>query len=391
MSASVLARQLANSSRVSVLALGQIPTTIVVWLMVTSIMSLKAIWRLLKATFDAWNNDNATRLGAALAYYTVFAIAPLLVIVIFIASLVLDVNTVRSGLFEQVGGLVGKKGAEFIESALRASNPHGQGLVASGVAVVTLILTASGLFMELQSDLNTIWGVEAKSGLGIWGFIKNRLLSFAMVVTIGFLLLVSLVVSTAIAALGKYFSALIPGMDILWLIVNDAVSFGVVTVLFAMVFKILPDVKIAWRDVWIGAAITSALFTIGKFLLGLYLGRTSTVSAYGAAGSLVLLLLWVYYSAQILFFGAEFTRVYANRFGERLQPKSHAQWRVVQPPQPPPSTGKEQGHKPLDRKTVLVTMLRDQVDSLHSTQRHLTRARPEHRPAKKTHPIEQVK
>ena len=182
----------------------------------------------------------------------------------------------------------------------------------------------------MQSDLNTIWGVEAKPGHGIWDFIKNRLLSFAIVVGIGFLLLVSLVVSAALSAAAKYFSALVPGLDVLWMIVNLAVSFGVITLLFAMIFKVLPDVRIAWREVWIGAAGTALLFTAGKFLLGLYLGKNATVSAYGAAGSLVLILLWVYYSAQILFFGAEFTQVYACRFGTRMEPKSHAQW-TVQP------------------------------------------------------------
>ena len=292
-------------------------------------MSVKAVWGLLKEAVNGWIDHNAARLGAALSYYTVFALPPLFVILIFIASLWLDERMVRSELFGQVGGLIGAKGAQAIESTLEASNPHQQGLVASILAVGALILTATGLFIELQNALNCIWGVEAKPGQGIWGFIKIRLLSFGTVVGIGFLLLVSLVVSAALSAAGKYFSGLAPGMTVFWGVVDIAFSLLVITALFAMIFKVLPDVKIAWRDVWVGAGLTALLFTIGKFLLGLYLGKNSTVSAYGAAGSLVLILLWVYYSGQIMFFGAEFTRVYANRFGVKPQPKAHAQWVAV--------------------------------------------------------------
>jgi membrane protein len=333
-------------------------------------MNLKAIWGLLKTTGKAWVKDKAARLGAALSYYTIFALPPLFVIVIFLASMLLDEHAVRSGLLEQVGGLIGKKGADAIESTLNASSPHAAGLFASGAAIVTLILTATGLFIELQDALNSIWRVEAVPGRGAWGFIQNRLLSFAMIVVIGFLLLVSLVVSAALAAVGKYFSSLVPGLNVLWSIVNLVVSLGVITVLFAMIFKVLPDVKIAWRDVWIGAALTSILFTLGKTLLGLYLGKNSAVTAYGAAGSLVLLLLWVYYSSQILFFGAEFTRVFANRFGVHLVPKRHARWVECEPttPQPDGVQGKPQKksskRRPLDTKTVVLAELRQQVDHM---------------------------
>src|SRR5437660_1472832 len=288
-------------------------------------MDPKSIWRLLKTTYQAWLKDNVPRLGAALSYYTIFALPPLFVIVIFIGSLLLDEQAVRSGLLEEVGGLIGKQGAQAIQSALGTGNPQTTGLMASIIAIGTLILTATGLFIELQGALNAIWGVEEKPGQGIWGFIKNRLLSFAMVVVIGFLLLVSLVISAVLAAAGKYFTALAPGLDVLWMVFNTVFSLLVIAALFAMIFKVLPDVKIAWRDVWIGAGTTALLFTAGKTLLGIYLGRNSTVTAYGAAGSLVLILLWVYYSAQILFFGAELTQVYANHFGTRLEPKGHAQ------------------------------------------------------------------
>jgi len=270
--------------------------------------------------------DNAPRLGAALAYYTTFSIAPLFIIVIFVASLFLNTSAVRSALFEQVAGLIGPQGASAIQASLSAWAPASQGMIATILAIATLIISATGLFIELQSDLNAIWGVEEKPGKGVLAFVRNRLLSFAMVLVIGFLLLVSLILSTTLAAIAKYLNALVPGLHIVSMVLHDGISFGVITVLFAMIFKILPDVKIAWREVWIGSVITSLLFTLGKFAVGFYLGRSSMVSAYGAAGSVVLILLWVYYSAQILFFGAELTRAYANCCGARLAPKPYAQW-----------------------------------------------------------------
>jgi membrane protein len=336
-------------------------------------MSFRAIWGLLKEAATEWVSDKAARLGAALSYYTVFAIPPLFVIVIFVASLYFDENAVRTELFEQVGGLVGAKGAEAIRSALDATDPHAKGLMASILAIGALILTSTGLFIELQSALNAIWGVEPKPGLGIWNFVKNRLLSFSMVIGIGFLLLVSLVISAALSAVAKFVSGLVPGLDLVWMIVNFIFSFAVVTVLFAMIFKVLPDVHIAWRDVWVGAALTALLFTLGKFLLGLYLGRNSTVSAYGAAGSLILILLWVYYSAQILFFGAELTQVYANRYGAQLRPKIHARW--VSPPAisektipPKAKRAKNQPEIKLSpRKEQLLAGLRADVERLRAT------------------------
>jgi membrane protein len=287
---------------------------------------LRDFWTLFASAGTAWKDVKAPRLGAALSYYTVFAIPPLFVIVIFIASLVLDPQDVRTHLFSQIGGLIGDKSSKAIESAMSVQWDPSKGWWASIIAAFTLLAGSTGLFIELQDALNTIWGVEEKSGQGFWGFVKNRLLSFAMVLGIGFLLLVSLVVSAALAAFGKYLSGLMPGVDLLWSIVNALVSFGVITVLFAMIFKVLPDVKITWADVWIGAAVTALLFTLGKFLIGLYLGRSSIVTAYGTAGSLILILLWVYYSAQIVFFGAELTRMNANRRGRKIEPARNAQW-----------------------------------------------------------------
>ncbi len=329
-------------------------------------MDLKGAWGILKAAAVNWSEDQAPRLGAALSYYTLFAFSPLLISVIFIASLWLDQASVRSHLFDELAGLVGKRGARSMQAALTSAVPKDQGLIATVIAVGTLLLSATGLFVELQAALNRVWGVVEKPGQGVWGFVKNRLLSFAMVLGIGFLLLVSLVISAALAALGKYIGALVPGLGIFWLGLNALASFGVITVLFAMIFKVLPDVRISWQDVWVGAAVTALLFTGGKFLLGWYLGRSSTVSAYGAAGSIVLLLLWVYYSAQILFFGAELTQAYANKYGAHLEPKSNAQWIVPQPDQPKKPANVPLRPKP-DRKTELVGELREQVESLRKT------------------------
>ena len=345
--------------------------------MINLFMNLKEGWSLFQKTGKEWVDDGAARLGAALSYYTIFAIPPLLVIIIFIASLVFDEKMVQGALFGQVGGLVGEKGAEAIQSALTASNPQKQGMIASVLAVLMLIVTSTGLFIELQTALNRIWDVETKPGQGLKGFIKNRLISFAIIVAIGFLLVVSLVVSAAISILSEYFSTLVPGLDVLWTIINLALSLAVITALFAMVFKVLPDVKVAWRDVWIGAALTAFLFTAGKFLLGLYLGKNATVSAYGAAGSVVLILLWVYYSAQILFFGAEFTQVYANRYGTELEPKPHAQWaeeKSTPASRKVPKRGRAPEIQSTGRQGVLVRLLKDDVESLRRVVRRTAKA-----------------
>jgi len=285
-----------------------------------------AIWNLTKASVSAWSEDKAPSRGAALSYYTIFAMPPLFMIAIFMASLIFNPASVQSEIFSEVGGVIGKKSAEAIQTAMTAQYQTDKGLFASAIAIITLLISTTGLFVELQDALNSIWGVEARPKQGVIGFIRMRLLSFAMVVGIGFLLLVSLVVSAALAAFSKLLNELLPGMGVLSVVTGGLISFAVITVLFAMIFKVLPDVKIAWRDVWVGAIVTSLLFTLGKFLLGWYLGRSTTISAYGAAGSVVLVLLWVYYSAQILFFGAEVTKVYANRFGARLEPSAYARW-----------------------------------------------------------------
>ncbi|MEH2379902.1 MAG: YihY/virulence factor BrkB family protein [Nostoc sp.] len=287
-------------------------------------MNLQAIWKLLQETFKEWSEDKASRLAAALAYYTIFSIAPLLIIVIAIAGSVFGEEAARGQIVGQIQGLVGKDGAAFIQTAIQNANKPQTGAIASIISVVVLLLGATGLFTELQDSLNTIWEVKPKPGRGVNNMIRLRFLSFAMVIGIGFLLLVSLVISTALAALVTYFSNLIPGVDFLWQILNFIVSFAITTFLFGLIFKVLPDVKIAWSDVLIGAILTSFLFSIGRFLLGQYLGNGSFGSAYGAAGSLVVILAWVNYAAQILFFGAEFTQVYARRYGSGITPTKNA-------------------------------------------------------------------
>ncbi|MEH1930477.1 YihY/virulence factor BrkB family protein [Nostoc sp.] len=287
-------------------------------------MNLQAIWKLLQETFKEWSEDKASRLAAALAYYTIFSIAPLLIIVIAIAGAVFGEEAARGQIVGQIQGLVGPDGAALIQTAIQNANKPKTGAIASIISIAVLVLGATGLFTELQDSLNTIWEVKAKPGRGIINMIRLRFLSFAMVIGIGFLLLVSLVISTALTALVTYFSNILPGVDFLWPIVNFVLSFSITTALFGLIFKVLPDVKITWNDVFIGSIITSFLFSIGRFLLGQYLGNGSFGSTYGAAGSLVVVLAWVNYAAQILFFGAEFTQVYARRYGSGIVPTKDA-------------------------------------------------------------------
>ena len=281
-------------------------------------------FKLARTTLKEWSEDKVPRLGASLAYYTVFSIAPMLVIAIAIAGLVFDPAEVQRAVLSQMGGLVGPDGAELIRTMLESAQNLGTGLLAAGLGLVTLVLGALGAFGQLQDALNTIWEVKPRPGRGLRGILQDRLLSLSMVLVVGFLLLVSLVLSTALSAVGGVVGGLLPESELLLSIINFGLSFVVITVLFALMFKYLPDAKINWRDVWIGAAITALLFTLGKQLIGLYLGNASVTSSYGAAGSLVVLLLWVYYSAQIFLLGAEFTQVYANQYGSRVRPAENA-------------------------------------------------------------------
>lgn len=292
-------------------------------------VSWRTVWRLLKETYQEWSRDNASQLAAALAYYTVFSLAPLLVLVVAIAGFFLGEEAARGELVGQIQGLVGKEGAVVIQTALEnAHRPEeGTGIFASLISLTVLIFGATGVFVQLQDSLNTIWNVASKPDNALGTFFRKRLLSFATVVSIGFLLLVSLVISALLAGLSNYASHLLPGFDSLWQLLNTIISFVVTMLLFALIFKYLPDVIIQWNDVLIGAAITALLFTVGKSLIGVYLGSSSFSSTYGAAGSLIVFLTWIYYSVQILFFGAEFTQVYTRRYGSQIVPDRHAEFK----------------------------------------------------------------
>jgi membrane protein len=286
----------------------------------------KTGWELIKASASHWKADKAQRLGAALAYYAVVALPPILVIFLFIISLFYDPRSASSQFSQQLNSLLGESGGRFMQTLMSNPQIHGKGLTATSIAIITLILTASGFFLELQSALNSVWGVEQRPEIGWRGLILNRLLSFLSLIVIGVLIVVSLLVSTVLAAVQRSLGNAIPGGQTPWRAVEFIASFGIGTLLFALIYKILPDVRVRWRDVLVGGAMTALLFTVGKILLGLYLGRSSVGSAYGVAGSLVLILVWIYYSAQIFLFGAEFTQAYANRLGKRITPSRHARW-----------------------------------------------------------------
>lgn len=287
-------------------------------------MRVKAVWPFVKEVFTKFADDKAPKLGASLAFYTIFSLSPLLVVAISIAGIMFGAEAARGEIVTQIQELIGKDGAEVIQTALKNTGDPESGIIALIISSVTLIIGSTIVFVELQDSLDMVWKVKPKPGRSlIKGLIKDRLISFSMVMGVGFLLLVSLVISAVISALQKYINEYIVNIPISLIeIANIIISFLVILLLFAMIFKYLPDVHIGWNDVWLGAAVTAGLFVLGKYLIGLYLGQSTTASTYGAAGSFVVLLLWVYYSAQILFLGAEFTQVYANKFGSGIRPTS---------------------------------------------------------------------
>lgn len=286
-------------------------------------MSIKSSWSFLRETFNEFGEDRVLRLSAAMAYYAIFSIGPLLVLIVGVAGLVLGEEKVRQEVGGQLASMVGESSAKMVESMM-APRKGGTSLIATVIGGIGLIIGASGVFGQLQDALNTIWEVKAKPGAGIWGLVRSRFLSMTTVLGIGFLLLVSMVLSAALSAVSGRMGNVIslPG----WVAqgFGEVFSFVVITVLFAMIFKVLPDIKIRWRDVWVGAAVTAALFTLGKFALGKYLGSESTASAYGAGSAFVLVLLYIYYSSVILFYGAEFTQVFARRSGSVIEPSKYA-------------------------------------------------------------------
>ena len=281
-------------------------------------MNIKQAWALTKESLGAWSNDYAPSMGAALSYYTLFSIAPLLIIVISIAGLFFGVDAVRSVIFDQLHALMGEEGAEAVQDMLATASEPSTGGIATLVSIAGLLIGATTAFNEIQNDLDRIWRAPAlQEASGIWNLLRSRLLSFGMILGVAFLLTVSLVTSAALSMLGKWWDGWLGGWEAFAHVLDIVVNLGLLTVVFALIYKMIPRVKVSWHDVWIGAAVTAVLFTIGKVAIGLYLGKSDVTSSFGTAGSLVIVMIWVYYASQIFLLGAEFTRVYADKFGSR--------------------------------------------------------------------------
>ena len=284
----------------------------------------KGAFALARDTFRDWSADNAPRLGAALSYYTVFAISPLLVLVIAVAAFCLGTEAARGEIVDTLQSVVGQDIAKTIQEMLVRTKQSGSGPVATIISLVTLIIGGTGVMVELKAALNAVWRVKPKGDKPVMSQIRTRLVALALLLSMGFLLLVSLVASAALAWISSQLESVLPQWIMLGYVVNEGLSIAGVALIFALIFKLLPDAKVTWHDVWIGALVTSLLFHLGKFLIGFYLGTASVTSSFGAAGSLAALLVWVYYSSQIVLLGAEFTRTYAERFGSRVVPDEDA-------------------------------------------------------------------
>lgn len=280
-------------------------------------MNLKQAWSLVKEALSSWSDDYAPSMGAALAYYTMFSIAPMLVIAIAVAGFAFGADVARTEMLSQLQGLMGEQGAQAVAGMLDSVSQPRESLAATVLGFIVLLVGATTVFAELQNALDRIWRAPQRDEGGLWALLRARLLSFGMILGIGFLLMVSLAFSAALSALGKWWAPLFGAWEVLLQVVNFVVSFGLTTTVFALIYKLIPRVDIEWRDVWIGAAVTALLFTIGKFLIGLYIGRSAVASTFGAAASMAVMLIWVYYSAQIFLMGAEFTWVYSHRLGSR--------------------------------------------------------------------------
>ncbi len=280
---------------------------------------MKNIWILIKAAGSSWLDDYAQSMGAALAYYTMFSIAPLLLIVISVAGLVFGVDAARGEIMGQLEGLMGRQGAEAVQGLLQSVSKPSEGITATLIGGVLLLVGATTVFAELQDALDRIWRAPKRQHSGVWNLLRARLLSFGMILGIGFLLMVSLVASAALAGMGKLFGPMFANWELLGQVINALIGLVFAIIMFAMIYKIMPRAKVAWSDVWIGATVTAVLFTVGKFLIGLYIGKSGVTSGFGAAGSLVVVLVWIYYSAQIFLMGAEFTWAYALTFGSRKE------------------------------------------------------------------------
>jgi membrane protein len=275
-------------------------------------MSLRKLVSLLKTTFACWNKHEAPRLGAALSFYTILSLSPLLILVVALAGLIFSRSAAQAHILGQVQTIIGPGGGKAVEAMLASAQKPTSGFLGTVVGVLSLLFGASGVFVELRSALNLIWEVKPEETSGIMGLLRERFFSFGMVLSIGFLLLVSLVVSTVLSAIGKFFGGLLPIAPTALAVLNFVVSYIGVAVLFGLIFRFVPEARVRWWNVWLGALVTAMFFTVGKTLIGIYLGKSSVGSAYGAAGSVIVVIVWVYYSAQIFFFGAEFTHAYTE-------------------------------------------------------------------------------
>ena len=289
-------------------------------------MQRKSIWQFLKTTINEWVEAEPFQLAAALSYYTLFSLAPLLLIAIGVAGLVFGREAAQNQIVETLQGMIGQDSAKAVQEMIQASSEKPKtGMLSTIIGFVALLFGAGGVVGQLQTSLNKMWEVTPKPGQGIWGFLRQRFFSFAMVLAIGFLMLVSLVVTAVLSSFTSMLTSFLGDATFVAHAIDILVSFGFVTLLFALIYKYVPDVEIQWRDVWVGAALTSILFTVGKYLIGLYIGTSGVSSTFGAAGSLITILVWVYYSSLIFFLGAEFTRVYATQYGSGVAPAENAQ------------------------------------------------------------------
>jgi membrane protein len=275
--------------------------------------TLTAWLGLLRAAVAGWVGDRAPSMGAAMAYYMVFSLAPMLILVIAIAGLAFGQAAAQGAIVAQLGDLMGVEGAAALQAMIVSAGHKRAGIIATLVGTGTLLVASTAVFVELQAALNVIWKVRQRPRKALIAVAREQLVSLSLILALGFLLLVSLVLSAALTAFGQYLQGIFPGLPLMLRILHVALSFGIMTILFGMMFKILPDAAVAWQDVWIGAMTTALLFSLGKYLIGLYIGSSNVASTYGAAGALVIILLWIYYSAQILLFGAEFTKACADR------------------------------------------------------------------------------
>lgn len=298
-------------------------------------MKIKQVLPLLKATFSDWNDHNAPRLGAALAFYTILSLSPLVILVLSLVGFLFDRSTAQAHIVAQFEAMIGSDGGKAVQTMLTSAQKPSSGIIGSIIGIITLLFGASGVFGELRSALNLMWDVTPKNTSGVMGMLRERFFSFGMVLSIGFLMMVSLLLSTALAIVGKFFAGLLPLPAMVIAAMNFVVAFVGIAILFAVIFKFVPETKISWRNVRTGAVVTALLFMLGKSLIGLYLSKAGVGSSYGAAGSLIVVIVWVYYSAQIFFFGAEFTHVYAQSRDPNLR----------RPATPPASEPKPDGQR----------------------------------------------